>query len=91
MARKANGPIVSAFKLGFGAGLGLLLANVLFLLVGMALFVPGMLMYAKEKKKAQGDKDTTKVVFAFILMGLGCVIGLGLGAGILFDNIASEF
>lgn len=91
MAKKANGPIISAFKLGFGAGLGLLLANVLFILVGMALFVPGLIMYSKEKKKAEGEKSTTKVVFAFILMGVGCVIGLGLGAGVLFENIASEF
>ncbi len=91
MAKKANGPITSAFKFGFGASLGFILSRVLFLLVGMALFIPGMIMYKNEKKKTQSQKSTTNVVIAFVLMGLGCVLGLGFGAGELLGSIASEF
>jgi hypothetical protein len=91
MAKKANGPIVSAFKLGFGAGLGLLLSKALFFLVAMATFIPGFIMYKNEKKKSKDQQSTTTIVIGLVLMGLGCVLGFGFGTGIFFGSVVSEF
>lgn len=80
-----------AFKFGFGAGIGIALANIIFLLLGMAFFIPGLLMLAKERKKKEEEKNRKNLITAYALMAVGCVLGLGLGAGFLFSNILSEF
>jgi len=91
MAKRGGGTIKDAFKFGFGAGFGISLAQILFLLVGMAFFIPGLVMLSKERKKPKNEKDTTSLIIAFVLMGIGSVVGLGLGAGVLFSSILEEF
>ncbi len=66
----------NAFKFGFGAGLGLTLVHILFLLLGMALFFPGLIMLSKERKKPEGEKETKNIYIAYALMVVGCVLGL---------------
>jgi hypothetical protein len=48
-------------------------------------------MLSKERKKPKNEKDTTSLIIAFVLMGIGSVVGLGLGAGVLFSSILEEF
>jgi hypothetical protein len=70
----------SLVKTGFGLGLGLYAAQVLFLLLGLAFFLPG---YSMFQKATQEKKD--KVV-PFALMAVGVVIMGGAGLGILIDS-----
>ena len=70
----------SLVKTGFGLGLGLYAAQVLFLLLGLAFFLPG---YSMFQKATQEKKD--KVV-PFVLMAVGVVIMGGAGLGILLDS-----
>jgi hypothetical protein len=72
----------SLFKTGFGLGLGIYAVQVLFLLLGLAFFLPGYSMFQKAKKE-----DKEKVV-PFALMAVGVVIMGGAGLGILVDGIS---
>jgi hypothetical protein len=74
----------SLVKTGFGLGLGFYAVQVLFLLFGLAFFLPG---YSMFQKATQEKKD--KVV-PFVLMTVGVVIMGGAGLGILADSL-SEF
>jgi hypothetical protein len=91
MARRGGGPIANAFKFGLGAGVGFGLSHMIFLLVGMAFFFPGLIMLSKERKKPAQQKNTTNIYIAYALMAIGCVLGLGLGAGFLFTNALADF
>jgi hypothetical protein len=70
----------SLMKTGFGLGLGLYAAQVVFIIIGLVFFLPG---YSMFKKASQENKD--KVV-PFILMAIGVVIMGGAGLGILTDS-----
>lgn len=70
----------SLVKTGFGLGLGLYAAQVLFLLLGLAFFLPGYSMFQKATKE-KSDK-----VVPFALMAVGVVIMGGAGLGILMDS-----
>jgi len=70
----------SLVKTGFGLGLGLYAAQVLFLLLGLAFFLPGYSMFQKAEREKQ-DK-----VVPFVLMAVGVVIMGGAGLGILMDS-----
>ena len=73
---------------GFGVGLGMLAAFVVYILIGMVFFIPGFLMYMKEQKKQQ--KNTTVQGIALVLMLIGVAIMGGLGCGALLND-ASDF
>lgn len=88
---RGAGTIAEAFKFGLGAGFGFGLSHILFLLLGMAFFFPGLIMLAKERKKAAEEKDKKNIYTAYALMAIGCVLGLGMGAGFLFSNALTDF
>jgi uncharacterized iron-regulated membrane protein len=75
------------FKTGFGIGLGLYAAQVVFLLIGMVIFFPGYVMY--QQKQKEGAPDSDKVI-AFGMMILGVVLMGGAGFTLLVEN-ASDF
>lgn len=81
----------SFIKAGFGLGVGSILATIVFLLIAVALFVPGFIMVKSEQKKDKEKRNTTKLVFGYILMGLGMILGMGFGAGIFFSLLGDEF
>jgi len=74
-------------KTGFGLGIGLIGAQILFLLIGLVFFIPGYLMYTKEKKN---DNESGKIG-GVILMGIGVLIMGGLGLGLLINAIGDTF
>jgi hypothetical protein len=84
MAR--NSPTLkSLVKLGFGVGIGVALSRVIFILIGLAFFIPGYIMFSKgssDKNKSSGSR-----VGGIVLMGIGMAIMGGLGFGILMDSI----
>jgi hypothetical protein len=91
MAKRKGGLISNSFKIGLGAAFGFALVNILFIFVGSIFFIPGLLMLKKEKKKPMGERDMNKMIIAYILMGLGSILGFGLGASVLIKSILSDF
>ena len=83
----ARNSMRSLIKTGFGLGIGLSLANIIFILIGMAFFLPGYLMF----KKATDKKDSGTRAAAMALMVIGVVIMGGLGFGALLDSAGDMF
>lgn len=73
----------SLVKTGFGISVGMFLAQMIFILIGLVFFVPGYLMF----KKADKEKSSGYQIGGVILMGLGVVVMGGAGIGILMDSI----
>jgi hypothetical protein len=74
------GLFANAFKIGAG----IMTAQILFLAIGMLFLIIGMSMLSKAKK------NSTSVVPAYAVMGAGVVLGLGLGAGMFFENLGNN-
>ena len=78
----------SLIKTGFGLGIGLSLANIIFVLIGMAFFIPGFLMF---KNSSSDKKESSSQIGGMVLMTLGVVIMGGLGFGVLLDSAGDMF
>jgi hypothetical protein len=76
----------SLIRSGFGFSVGLFLAQMIFVLIGMLLFVPGYILYTRASEKKSGSK-----VGGLVLMGLGVAIMGGIGFGILLDSAGDMF
>ncbi len=75
----------SLAKTGFGLGVGLIAAQILFLILGAALFIPGYVMFTRK----ENEQNTTNKVVGVVLMGVGVIIMGGMGFGILTESIGS--
>ena len=75
----------SLVKTGFGISVGMFLAQMIFILIGMVFFIPGYILFTKgsSDKNESNSSQTTGI----ILMGLGVVVMGGVGLGILLDSI----
>jgi len=74
----------SLVKTGFGISVGMFLAQIIFILVGMVFFIPGYIMFTKSSDE---DKSNDSKTGGIILMGVGVVVMGGVGFGILMDSI----
>jgi hypothetical protein len=72
-------------KTGFGLGVGLIGAQMIFLLIGALFFFWGLI----ERGKAR--KSGGSMVMPYALMVLGMVFGLGLGFGVIAEGISNNF
>jgi hypothetical protein len=72
-------------KTGFGLGLGVMAAQLLYMFVGILLLLWGVSLL-KKARRGQGS-----LTGAYVVMALGVVIGLGLGAGFLLENALNNF
>ena len=68
-------------KTGFGLGLGVTAAHLLYMLVGIVLLVWGTALL-KKAREGQGS-----LAAAYFVLILGVVFGLGLGGGFVLQNI----
>jgi len=73
----------SLIKSGFGIGIGVLAAQMIFVLLGMAFFIPGYIMYNKETK----DNSTSGKIGGLVLMGVGVVLMGGIGLGLFMGEL----
>ena len=71
-------------KAGFGLGVGSISAQLIFMIIGLTIFLIGMRMLAGARKEGKSP------VPAYVFMGIGMVVGLGLGSGVFFNNIAEN-
>jgi hypothetical protein len=72
-------------KTGFGLGVGLIGAQMIFLLIGALFFFWGLI----ERGKAR--KSGGSMVMPYALMVLGMVFRLGLGFGVIAEGISNNF
>ncbi len=72
-------------KTGFGLGVGLIGAQMIFLLIGIVFFILGQI----ELKKARARGGS--LLFPYVLMVLGVVLAGGLGFGLLMDDVDMDF
>lgn len=82
-----NTSLRSLIKTGFGLSIGIMLGHILFILLGLAFFIPGYILYRKDKKSS----DSTNKIFSIILMAIGVIVMGGLGFGFLLDNMSDMF
>jgi len=82
--------IFSLARTGFGVGLGFMLASIVYIFIGILLFIPGFILLNKEQKKKKEDQRGSIKVIAFILMGLGMIITGGLGFSTLLGEVGDE-
>ena len=80
-----------AFGMGFFGGLGSGLATMVFTFAGLLLFVPGLVIVMRQTKKPKDQRSRGWLVFGFVLMALGMVVGMGMGlllfGGLLMENV----
>jgi hypothetical protein len=74
------GLFANAFKIGAG----IMTAQILFLAIGLIFLVIGMNMLSKARKEG---KSLTP---AYVVMGMGVVLGLGIGAGMFLENVGNN-
>jgi uncharacterized membrane protein YuzA (DUF378 family) len=79
----------SLVKTGFGLGLGVMAAQIVFLIIGAAFFIPGFILFTRQKKKT--DKNSTEQISGIVLMGIGALIMGGLGFSYFMDDLGSMF
>jgi hypothetical protein len=75
----------SLVKTGFGISVGMFLAQMIFIFIGMIFFIPGYIMFTKSS--SDKDKSDGSQTGGIILMGLGVIVMGGAGLGILIDSI----
>jgi prolipoprotein diacylglyceryltransferase len=77
--------IKNLFKTGFGIGLGVYTAQLVFVVLGMILFFPGYFMY---QQKTREKAENSEKFFAFILMAIGVILMGGAGFYLLLESAA---
>ena len=77
----------SLIKTGFGIGIGVLAAQMIFILLGLAFFIPGYIMFKKEKK----DNSQSGKIGGLVLMGIGVVLMGGVGLGLFMNDLDDMF
>ena len=82
----AKNTIMSLARTGFGLGVGLMGAQVLFMLIGALIFIPGYLLLDSARKEQ--PPSTSKRITGLVLMGLGVLIMGGVGFGFLMENLS---
>ena len=71
-------------KMGFGFTGGSMFAQIIFMVIGLTFFLIGMRMLAGARKEGKSP------VPAYVFMGIGMIVGLGLGAGLFFENVSKN-
>ena len=76
------------FKTGFGLGLGVYAAQVVFVILGMIVFLPGYSLY---KQKTNEKASSSEKVFPLVLMAIGVALMGGAGFSLLADSAGDLF
>ena len=88
---KQQGTSVSQYiKAGFGLGVGSFLATLIFIGLGMVFFIIGYVMWRRERAKPKEAQKRGKIITSIVLMGIGCLLGMGLGFSVLLGAIGMD-
>lgn len=75
-------------KTGFGIGLGVYAAQVVFLILGLIVFFPAYSMY---QQKTREKAPTSEKVGSFVLMAIGVALMGGAGFALLAETASDLF
>ena len=87
---KKSSAFADAFKFGLGAGFGAAISSMVLILIGIGFFLPGIYLLSQERKKPKEKQNQTNIIGAYVLMVLGVIFGLGMGASFLFSNLMED-
>lgn len=74
--------------MGFGLGVGVIGAQILFLLLGLAFFIPGLMLIRRGRdSKTKTIQSDTDYYGGIVLLVLGIVLMGGLGFSTLLDSL----
>lgn len=85
----ARNGMKTLIKTGFGLGVGLSLANIIFILVGMVFFIPGFILFTRAS--SDKEKGNNSQIGGLVLMGIGVIIMGGMGLGFFLDSLGDMF
>lgn len=77
--------------MGFGLGVGSILASIIFLAIGAIIFFLGWYLVKSQNKKPEKEQNNPTKYFGFFLMFIGMLVGMGFGASQLFLLAGEEF
>ena len=80
----------TAFNMGFFGGLGSGIAFMIFTLIGLLFFIPGLIIIIKQHKKPKEQRNKTALVFGYVLMFLGLVVAGGIGIGVFAGSLGDD-
>lgn len=81
---------MSMARPGFALGLGVYAAIIVYMLIAVSFFIGGFVLLKTEQKKPKNNQNTGLIVLAYILMIIGCIVGLGFGAGEILSNLSNS-
>ena len=73
-------------KTGFGISVGMFLAQMIFMLIGIIFFISGYMLY-KSDSDDKDNKSNGFYIGGLILMGLGVLVMGGIGFSVLMDAV----
>jgi uncharacterized membrane protein len=88
--RKKGGGFWGDVKMAFAFSIGGWLATIVFLAIGLSLFVGGFVLLNREQKKPEQEQSGFNKGIGFALMGVGVIVGGGVGFGSLLGEIGEE-
>ncbi len=74
------------FKMGFGVGAGVFVVQILFVLLGLALAIPGYILIKRGRPEKTITSDT-EYYGGMVLLILGVVLMGGIGFGTILENL----
>jgi len=78
--KMAAGSLKSLVKTGFGLGLGVFAAQIIFVLLGMMFFLPGLYLLKKDKNdKSSNGSGSYYLGVGLMLVGVVLMGGIGFG------------
>nr|WRJ69845.1 hypothetical protein TetV2_00400 [Oceanusvirus sp.] len=87
---KKGGGFWGNVKLAFAFGIGGWLSMLIFIAIGMSLFIGGFVLLNREQKKPKEEQSGLKKGTAFALMGIGALVAGGLGFSTLLGEVLEE-
>lgn len=79
--------LMSYARPAFGMGLGLFGSLIVYMLIAVIFFISGFVLLKQEQKKPKDKQNTSLIILAYVLMVIGCAVGLGFGAGELLGEL----
>lgn len=87
---KVSVKAIKAVKASTSGFLGSILGIMALLVIAMCFFIPGFIIVVKQHKKDAKEKNTGILVFGYVLMVTGMIVGLGFGAGAFLTELSSD-
>ena len=82
--------MMNTFKEGMALSAGSMVVQMVFVGVGLLLFIPGLVIVMTQMKKPKKEQNGSLKIVGYVLMGLGVVVGMGTGAYFLMGMVTED-